>query len=188
MQRIESGELRGRRLLPLPKGVDGLRPTAARVRGAIFDRLGGSIDGARILDLFAGSGALSFEAISRGAKAALLVERSAKVVRHLVRQIEAFEVQDRVSVRQADAVRFLGTTPDAPFDLVLVDPPFATPEIIEPLARSLCEGWMAEDAILVCERERVRGQSVPIQWPEGLMIEAERIYGQAVVEFLRLAD
>lgn len=184
VQRIEAGKLRGRRLMALPKGVSGLRPTGARVRGAIFDRLGQQVHGARVLDLFAGSGALSLEAISRGAASATLVEPHRAVVRHLQAQVRALDLGAQVEIVATTAQAHLRTAP-RPYDLVLVDPPFANPEVFEPVAEALLQGWLAPDAVVVCERERIRGKSQPVAWPAGLEIEASRVYGQAVVEFLR---
>lgn len=187
MQRIESGRLRGRRLLSLPKGVGGLRPTAARVRGAIFDRLGTRVLDARVLDLFAGSGALSFEALSRGARRTTLVDIVPRVIRHCRSQAEALGVEDRVDTVRADALKFLRTEAPTPFDLVLVDPPFATPDVFEPIAQALTRGWLAPMGWVVCERERVRGKSPPVAWPSELKLQVARNYGQAVVEFLQYA-
>jgi 16S rRNA (guanine966-N2)-methyltransferase len=186
VQRIESGRLRGRRLLALPKGVAGLRPTAARVRGAIFDRLGTEIVGARVLDLFAGSGAMAIEALSRGAAAATLVETDRRVVRHLHAQLAALDLGAFTEVLHADAQRFLAMEGRRrPYDLVVIDPPFATPDVLPPLCEALGRGWLAPEAVVVCERERVRGKSPLVRWPDTLTVEAERIYGQAVVEYLR---
>lgn len=186
MQRIESGRLRGRRLSPLPKGVEGLRPTAARVRGAIFDRLMAEVEGARVLDLFAGSGALSFEALSRGATHATMIEVDPRVVRHLKAQAESLGVANQIRVVLGDAAAWLGRTPEAPpFDLVLIDPPFATPGVIDGLVAALPRGWVVPDAIAVCERERIRGQSTPVTWPECWALDVTKVYGQAEVEFRR---
>lgn len=174
--------------MSLPRGVDGLRPTAARIRGAIFDRLGSAVDGARVLDLFAGSGALTFEALSRGAERATLVEVDPRVVRHLRGQARALDLEARVDIVRADASRFLGAEPHVrPYDLVLVDPPFATPEVFGPIAQALTHGWLAADAWVVCERELVRGKSLPVAWPPELELRVARTYGQAVVEFLQTA-
>jgi 16S rRNA (guanine966-N2)-methyltransferase len=185
VQKVEAGTLRGRRLKPLPKGVPGLRPTAARVRGAICDRLQVEIRGARVLDLFAGSGALSIEALSRGAERACLVDRDPRVVRHLVEQLAALGLSDRAEVVRADALQFTARPPAQPYDLVFIDPPFATPEVCEPLGVALAAGWLAEDGVVVCERERIRGKSLPVAWPASLRLETTKTYGQAEVEFLR---
>jgi 16S rRNA (guanine966-N2)-methyltransferase len=185
VQRIEAGQLRGRKLMSLPRGVSGLRPTGARVRGAIFDRLGAAVGDARVLDLFAGSGALTFEALSRGAERATLVEVDARVVRHLRSQAEALDLGARVEIVRADAVKFLRTAEARAYDLVLIDPPFATPEVVEPIAHALVRGWLAADAWVVCERELVRGQAYPVDWPSALELRVARTYGQAIVEFLQ---
>lgn len=186
MQRIEAGALKGRRLLPLPRGVQGLRPMAARVRGAVFDRLGAQVDGARVLDLFAGSGAMGFEALSRGASVVAFVEADPRVARHLREQSAALDVQGRVDIRRGTLPAALSAGPGArAYDLVLIDPPFAHPEVIEPVARVLVErGWLAAGAILVCERERVRGKTAAVTWPQGLVIDDTRVYGQAQIDFL----
>lgn len=187
MQRIEAGTLRGRKLLSLPAGVPGLRPTGARVRGAIFDRLQREVVDARVLDLFAGSGALSIEALSRGASHGTLLEVDARVARHLRRQLDVLGLGDRCELHRADALAWIraGRGGRAPFDLVLVDPPFAMPEVFEPIARGLCEGgFLADGAWVVCERELVRGKSPGVDWPAALTLELCRDYGQARVEFL----
>lgn len=191
MQRIEAGALRGRKLLSLPNGVPGLRPTGARVRGAIFDRLQQAVVGARVLDLFAGSGALSLEALSRGATEATLLDVDARVIRHLGRQLDALGLADRTRVQRADAVQWLSRPrpSGAPFDLVFVDPPFATPEVFEPVTHALCDhGHLAPGAIVVCEREIVRGRCPTVAWPAALTCERSRDYGQARVEFLACLD
>jgi 16S rRNA (guanine966-N2)-methyltransferase len=171
--------------MSLPRGVSGLRPTAARIRGAIYDRLGPAIEGARVLDLFAGSGALSFEALSRGAEHAMLIEVDARVVRHLKNQARALDLETSVEIRRADALQFLCTAEVRAYDLVLVDPPFATPDVFEPIAQALVGGWLAPAASVVCERELVRGKCPDVSWPRGLELRVARTYGQAVVEFLQ---
>ncbi len=184
MQRVESGTLGGRHLLRIPNGVPGLRPTSARVRGAVFDRLRAEVPGARVLDLFAGSGAMSVEAISRGAQQATVVELSGKVARHLQVQADALGISTQVRVVKADAVKFLqhGATP---YDLVIIDPPFAKPEVVDAIAEALPLGWLAAGAVVVCELELVRGKSRDVPWPDTLALEATKHYGQAVVEFRR---
>lgn len=191
MQRIGGGSLRGRVLSALPRGVAGLRPTGSRVRGAIFDRLQGDVVGARVLDLFAGSGALSFEALSRGATSATLLDTSPRVVAHLRQQAQTFGVAKACEVVHVDALRYLRADRppgDAPFDLVFVDPPFATPEVFDPVVARLAAGsWLSPDALVVCESERVRGKRLTIAWPDALEVELSRAYGQAHVEIARTA-
>jgi 16S rRNA (guanine966-N2)-methyltransferase len=115
--RITGGELRGRRLV-VPK--TGVRPTTGRVREAIFSLLG-SVEGARALDLFCGSGALGIEAISRGAASATLVDNSPGVAR---RNIEELGLSARATVIRSEARRFLRRAAEGSFELVLCDPPY----------------------------------------------------------------
>jgi 16S rRNA (guanine966-N2)-methyltransferase len=101
-----------------------VRPTADRVREAWMSILGQSLDGARVLDLFAGSGALGLEALSRGAASATFVELNPPSLRALHENITALGVQSDVTVHRGDAMRFAERLPEGAFDLVLADPPY----------------------------------------------------------------
>lgn len=181
MQRIVAGELRGRKLKSLPARVDGVRPSSARVRSAIFDRLQHEVRGARVLDLFAGSGALAIEALSRGAETATFVEIQPVLVEFLRGQLADLHLEDRVELHNADARSFLGRRPDAPFDLVLVDPPYAERSLYPEIAHALlAEGWLARGAVVVAEHER----GDLITWPAGIVVDARRDHGSSVLEFL----
>ena len=177
MTRIIAGTARGRRLAVPPAGT---RPTADRVREAMFaslDHLLGGFAGARVLDLYAGSGALGLEAVSRGAARAVLVERerrTAAIARDNVRIVGA----ERVDVVIATVSAYLARTPET-FDLVLADPPYAMAdgEVAEVLRR-LLTGWLAPDAIVVVER--ARGGSAPA-WPTGLRALREATYGSTTL-------
>lgn len=190
VQRISAGTLRGRVLRALPEQLRGLRPTGSRVREAIFDRLQHAVRGAAVLDLFAGSGALAFEALSRGASRAVLVERHPAVVRHLQGQIRELALGSVAQVVHAEAAAFLGRPPAGPlagpFELVFVDPPYAdTAAQIAAIGPALVSGrWLAEDAIVVCEYERAGGRALSA-WPAELVVETTRIYGQTAVDYLR---
>lgn len=190
VQRIVGGSLKGRKLLALPKGVEGLRPSSSRVRGAIFDRLQGEIRGARVLDAFAGSGALGIEALSRGAAQVVAIERAHRVHQHLDRQLRALDLLGPVRLVKADVVDWLGRKgrPHEPFDLVFADPPYARSDLYPALLDALVEGgWLAEGATVVVERERraegVGAQIRGVQPP--LRHEAERGYGDCVLHYLR---
>lgn len=188
MQRIGAGELRGRKLMPVPTGVPGLRPTAAKVREAVFDRIGGEIVGAHVLDLFAGSGALSIEALSRGATSATLCELDPRVARHLGAQLAALGLRARAEVVRADVRTWIvgGRAARTPFDVVFVDPPFATPLVFADVVQALVTAsWLAPAALVVCERERVRGEAPHMTYPEAMVLEATRTYGQVAIEYLR---
>ncbi len=121
--RIIGGRWRGTRL-PVADSV-GLRPTSDRVRETLFNWLQGELEGARVLDLFAGSGALGLEAVSRGAAQAQLVESGPALVAALTAAVQRLGADDRVSVQQSDARRFLADWSGPDFDIAFVDPPFA---------------------------------------------------------------
>jgi 16S rRNA (guanine966-N2)-methyltransferase len=141
--RIIAGEWRGRRL-NAPRGSD-VRPTTDRVRESWFSILGSRIQGASVLDLFCGSGALGLEALSRGAAGAVFVDRSRKALQALERNIRELGAEDRARVVSGDALGFVKGLSPAAFDLALVDPPYDrgfAPRVVEawctvPFAREL---------------------------------------------------
>jgi 16S rRNA (guanine966-N2)-methyltransferase len=192
MQRVVAGTLRGRRLLPLPRSITGVRPSSSRVRGAIFDRLQHEIVGARVLDLFAGTGALAIEALSRGAAHATLVEQHPGLGSFLTQQLEQLGLGDRCAVIRDDARRFLtrGSRTKAgagPYELVLVDPPYAALDLYAAVLAGLAAqpALLAADAVVVIEYEKHRGRRPAITIPPGLESEAIRDHGQTALEFLR---
>jgi 16S rRNA (guanine966-N2)-methyltransferase len=187
MQRVGAGSLRGRVLRPLPATIAGVRPTGSRVREAIFDRLHLELPGAVVLDLFAGSGALAIEALSRGAARATLVEQQANVVRFLREQIRELALAPRVTLWQGearDALKRGPSTLGGPFSLVLLDPPYEqTAALLPALLSGLVAGWLEPGAIVVCEYDRA-GPGLSAA-PEGLRLETSKRYGQVGVDFLR---
>src|SRR5207302_11205711 len=123
--RVIAGEAGGRRLVSPPG--DRVRPTADRVKESVFSALRPErLTAARVLDLYAGSGALAIEAVSRGASAAVLVDRDRNAVAAITRNLEALDFTGRARVVAADIAGFLGGPPpaEAPFDLVFLDPPY----------------------------------------------------------------
>lgn len=120
--RIIGGEFRRRRLR-FPD-VPGLRPTADRLRETLFNWLQTEVEGANCLDLFAGSGALGLEALSRGAQRVRFVDQSRAVIRQLHENLGLLQVQDRAEVLSADAMRLLSKEADQQYDVVFLDPPF----------------------------------------------------------------
>jgi 16S rRNA (guanine966-N2)-methyltransferase len=158
--RIIGGEFR-RRLLPV-LDCPGLRPTPDRVRETLFNWLTTRLPGARVLDLFAGTGALGLEALSRGACEALFVERDARVVRQLAENLATLGVGGRGRVIEADALAFLGGEP-SPFPLVFLDPPFRQ-GLAEPCCERLEQGWLCDDAFIYLESESNWTPQVPIHW------------------------
>lgn len=185
-QRIVGGELSGRRLASIPKGIEGLRPSSARVRSAIFDRLQAHVVDARVLDLFAGSGALSVEALSRGAAHATLVESHPKIARFVRGQLEALGLSGRAELVQRDALRFLAGPAGEPYDLVLLDPPWSQPELYDRVLGALSP-WLAPEAVVVSEADK-RHQTGPEgegRGPQGaFLVEASKIHGDTRLEFL----
>jgi 16S rRNA (guanine966-N2)-methyltransferase len=145
--RIIGGRWRGTRL-PVPD-LPGLRPTPDRVRETLFNWLQPALPGARVLDLFAGSGALGLEAVSRGAREALLVERDPALIEALHATVKRLDAGDAVHVLRADAVSLLRTPLHGRFDVVFVDPPFAD-AAWAPVLSALVP-WLADDAWLYLE-------------------------------------
>jgi 16S rRNA (guanine(966)-N(2))-methyltransferase RsmD len=144
--RIIGGAWRSR-LIDFPD-AEGLRPTPDRVRETLFNWLGQDLAGRRVLDLFAGSGVLGFEALSRGASAAVLVDRSREAVRLLKANAEKLRASG-AELLQCDALEFLSRQGNAPFDVVFVDPPYASglqEQVLERLAQHL-----APDAVVYVE-------------------------------------
>jgi 16S rRNA (guanine(966)-N(2))-methyltransferase RsmD len=183
--RIIAGTHRGRRIAT-PDGAD-TRPTADRVREALFGALG-PVDGLRVLDLYAGSGAVGLEALSRGADHALLVEsdpKAAKVARENVALLGA----GRQAVLAVGRVaQTLGYGPNGDrYDIVYADPPYALPEedVTAVLAALVERGWLAPGAAVVVERSR---RSPEPGWPAGvpgITPERCRRYGDTVLWYGR---
>ena len=162
--RIIGGELR-RRLLHFPD-VDDLRPTPNRIRETLFNWLRDEMEGRICLDLFAGSGALGFEALSRGAARVILVERNASACRALAENAKILRAEN-AEIHHTSAWDWLRLTrqPPASIDLVFLDPPFAgglLPQACETLERS---GLLAQSALIYLEAEtEVRPQQLPGNW------------------------
>ena len=180
--RIIAGEAGGRRL-SVPPG-EGVRPTSDRVKESVFSALGPSrLVGARVLDLYAGSGALGLEALSRGAAAALFVERDAGAARAVRANIETLGFADRAVLRIGGVSAVLsGPPPESPFDLAFLDPPYdlSASEVEETLRLLAADGWLDPAATVVVERA---AGSSPLRWPDGWGSIWERCYGDTLVLF-----
>jgi len=161
--RIISGRYRGRRLSLSVPAQPGLRPTADRVRETLFNWLQPVIVGSRCLDLFAGSGALGFEAASRGADEVLMIERSESVIQLLTANAHSLGAT-QVRVYRADALRWLAGS-GGPFDLVFLDPPFHE-DLLTPSCTLLSgRGWLAPGALIYLETLANRTlPSLPADW------------------------
>lgn len=159
--RIIAGRLRGSRLA-VPE-LPGLRPTADRVRETLFNWLQDRVAGARCLDLFAGSGALGFEAASRGAAEVVMVERDRQLCSRLRAEAERLKVPE-ARVECADALAFLDRPAPQGFDLVFIDPPFAANLHVPALERLAARGWLAPDARVYVEAPLAATPPVPAGW------------------------
>jgi 16S rRNA (guanine966-N2)-methyltransferase len=145
--RIIGGQWRGRKLA-FP-AIEAIRPTPDRVRETVFNWLQTDVAGARCLDLFAGSGALGFEALSRGAKQVVFVDREPRVGQYLRETLKQLNTT-AAEVHTADSLRWLTTTAE-PFDIVFLDPPFAA-DLIQSVCRHLDEdGWLTSEALIYIE-------------------------------------
>ncbi len=184
--RIVGGRLRGR-LLEAPASR-AIRPTSDRLRELIFDilihRHAGVVEGARVVDLFAGSGALGIEALSRGAKFALFVDNGPEARALLRANVEVFALGGVTRIWRADAT-LLGKAPAGPpFTLAFLDPPYDK-GLAGPALTGLVEGgWLAPGALVVIEESA----EAEIGAPTALRIIDERVYGETKVVFLAYGD
>jgi len=174
--RVSGGEARGRRL----KAPKNIRPTQGMVKQAIFNMVGPDIEGAKVLDLFAGSGALGIEALSRGAAEVTFVDQQPRGLAILRQNLGALGFKDRAHVVRGDVVRWLEASPDAvrAVDFVFLDPPYGDAVLdraLQALDRELSE------AVVLAEHSR--RQELPAL--ERLRVDRERRYGDTVVTVLR---
>lgn len=183
--RIVGGAFRGRALAAPRTGA--IRPTSDRTREAVFNviahRYPQKLRGGRVLDLFAGTGALGLEALSRGASACVFIEESAEG-RGLIREnVEALGLQGRTKVFRRDATRLGAVGTLSPFDLVFADPPYAK-GLAEPALHAARDGgWLAPGALIVLEE----AASAPFAPGDGFATVDERHYGDTVIRFIEAA-
>lgn len=187
MTRIVAGLAGGRRL-EVPRA--GTRPTSERVREALFGRLEhyGVVDGARVLDLFAGSGALGLEAASRGAGEVVLVDSARAATQVCEKNVRALGIRG-VRTVTAKAATYLAGPAGAPVDLVLIDPPYDLDEegvlaVLEPLTRE-ADPWLEASSVVVLERST---RSPEPSWPAGMRRFADKTYGETRVWFAELDE
>jgi 16S rRNA (guanine966-N2)-methyltransferase len=174
--RVVGGIAKGRRLRA-PKGL-ATRPTADHVRQAIFDILGPSVQDARVLDLFAGTGAMGIEALSRGAREAVFVESSRDACGIILSNLEATGTRDHAVIRRADAARFVARKAGDAFDLALIDPPYerGLGFVARILAKLAAGGWIVPGGTVVVE-----AATGPVDWPDGFRETTTRAFGRTCV-------
>ncbi|MFE7930901.1 16S rRNA (guanine(966)-N(2))-methyltransferase RsmD [Streptomyces sp. NPDC057456] len=188
MTRVIAGAAGGRRLA-VPQGT-GTRPTSDRAREGLFSTwqslLGGPFAGTRVLDLYAGSGAVGLEALSRGAGHTLLVEADARAARTIRENVKNLGLPG-AEVRAGKAQQIVQTPPSDPYDLVFLDPPYAVTndDLREILLTLRSGGWLAADALVTVERS-TRGGEFP--WPDGFEALRARRYGEGTFWYGRAAS
>ncbi|WP_329138592.1 16S rRNA (guanine(966)-N(2))-methyltransferase RsmD [Streptomyces sp. NBC_00670] len=189
MTRVIAGRAGGRRLA-VPPG-NGTRPTSDRAREGLFSTwqslLGGPLDGERVLDLYAGSGAVGLEALSRGAGHVLLVEADARAARTVRENVRALGLPG-AEVRAGKAEQTVRTAPPPdPYDLVFLDPPYAVADdaLREILLTLRTGGWLAPDALVTVERGTRGGE---FRWPDGFDALRSRRYGEGTFWYGRAAS
>ena len=183
--RIIAGDFRGRALASVGKGDAGahLRPTTDRVRESLFNVLAHKasfdpITDARVLDLFAGTGALGLEALSRGASHVSFVDDGRKAQSLIRQNVEICHAQDKTKFIRNDARR-LAPNKDAPFDLIFLDPPYGKGLGELAIAAAIKGGWVASDALIVWE------DSADIAPPDTLELLDQRKYGDTRISILQ---
>ncbi|AUQ73243.1 16S rRNA (guanine(966)-N(2))-methyltransferase RsmD [Phaeobacter piscinae] len=179
--RIIAGDFRGRALTSVGKGDAGahLRPTTDRVRESLFNVLSHLVDfdGLRVLDLFAGTGALGLEALSRGAADAVFVDDGRVSQGLITKNIDLLRIKDRACLIRRDATR-LPVNDGAPCDVIFLDPPYGQSLGQKALIAATKGGWLAEDALVIWE------ESSPMQAPEGFTLHDSRKYGDTHITLL----
>jgi 16S rRNA (guanine966-N2)-methyltransferase len=183
--RVVAGSAKGARLGPVPKGV---RPVSDMAREGLFSSLGPSVAGSRVLDLFAGTGALGIEALSRGAAGAVFVERSRGGVAAIRENLRRTRLEASAVVVGADVRSFLSKDDKngAPFDLVLADPPYdlAMGEV-EGVLEDLAQGWLAPQGwrVVLTRRKGSSTPVIPVHWSAARRL----VYGDSLVMLFREA-
>lgn len=183
--RIITGSARGARLIA-PEG-EHTRPTSERAKEALFSSLAYKVQDARVLDLFAGSGQLGLEAVSRGAASAVLVDNDTNAVNTISANIKKCRLEDKCTVKRSDSLAYLKIAPkNAKFDLVLLDPPYATDLVERAVEEILKNELVSDSALIVCESDR---ESV-LSAQNAERLERVKImkHGVAVIQIFRVKE
>ena len=183
--RIIGGSLKGRRLSAIKTegNMTSLRPTTDRIKESLFNILSGGkftlkLERARILDIFAGSGALGLEAISRGAKSCTFIEKNKACVRILETNLNICDIKNQTNIKTFDATEF-PLNLEQPYDLVFVDPPYRK-SLGEAAVRSaLASNWISDNALIVLEEGEQKSAL------KGFKLEDKRRYGDTILHFFK---
>ena len=183
--RIISGKARGTKLYTL----DGMntRPTLDRVKESIFNIIQNEIDGAKVLDLFAGSGAIGLEFLSRGAKEAVLCDKSKEAIDVIRKNINKIHMEEKTKVFNTDFETCLEKIKNQQFDIIYLDPPYATNYIVKSLKKIIEFGIITKDSTIIIETDDEKRILKEI---ENLEIEIvdKRKYGRATIIFLKIEN
>ncbi|HTO71689.1 MAG TPA: 16S rRNA (guanine(966)-N(2))-methyltransferase RsmD [Myxococcota bacterium] len=183
--RVVAGELRGRRLSSVPGRET--RPTTDRARAGVFDWLGSRVEAARVLDLFAGTGALGIEALSRGAREAVFVERARPALRVLRENVASLGLGDRARVVERDLARGLGpvAADGAVFELVFADPPYEGDWLARLVSCETLFRLLGPDAVVIAERS---ARAAPESGAGRLVLRGTKRYGETAFDWYERAD
>jgi 16S rRNA (guanine966-N2)-methyltransferase len=177
--RVIAGEAKGRRLTGIRAGR--LRPTTDRVREALFSALGEQVVGATVLDLYAGSGALGIEALSRGAASAVFVDADPTAVAAIRSNLALTKLGERATVVRTRAEAFVSTWVGERFDVVVMDPPYAQGAPVDVLSKLSAGTLLSREAVVILEsRGPLEGEALG-----GFRITSQRRYGDSTLLFLR---
>ncbi len=180
--RVIAGTAKGTRLASVPPGV---RPVSDRAREGLFSSLGRAVGGAFVLDLYAGTGALGIEALSRGAAGAVFVERAPAAVAAIRENLRRTRLEGRARVVRADAARFLGRPPERRFDLVLVDPPYElAPGLLADVLARLDRHLAPGATVALTRPKRSSTHVVPLHW----LARGRLGYGDSLVFLYRRTE
>lgn len=182
--RIISGKFKGHQLVSF--SADHIRPTTDRVKETIFNKLMFHVEDARVLDLFSGTGNLGLEAVSRGAKDVVCVEKSRKSIEIIQKNIQKLKVATGIRIINQDVLDFLKLPQDEPFDLVLIDPPFTekmADEVMEALSRN--SNLVRNEGLVVLESSSF--ETLKERYP-GYNLLGRKDFGDKVVSFFERGD
>lgn len=179
--RVIGGSAKGIHLASVPG--ESTRPITDRVKESLFDILGSFVQGARVLDLFAGTGSVAIEALSRGAREAVLIDKDRRAIATIRRNLAAAHLEDRAQVIQGDAFAYLSHPPAEPFDLIYIAPPQYKGMWVRALQAIDHPGYLTPEGLVIVQIFPKEDEPVPLQYLERT---EERKYGSTLLAFYEL--